>query len=456
MAVVGSCMRYAALPENVAEGRALNAVASCPGYTNGHAVFFMAIVLYCFLGLAIICDDFFVPALEKLSEVFHLSPDVAGATFMAAGSSAPELFTSAADTFGTENNIGMGTIVGSAMFNILVIVALAAAAADKPNMRIDWRPLTRDCVFYTLSILSLMWVFGDGVVTAFEGGMMVCGYIVYILFMTQNEKIFASRLCSPQNKYKVNPRDMAGTGETTNGDGTGETISDINGISSGGQEAPDRDVRWSAGKGDEAEGGDDGDDSPFAFPSDAPGRLWYIATLPFMVGFVLTVPDCSKKRWEKWYFVTFTMSIVWIAVLCAIMAYLATVAGCIGGIDPIIMGILVLAVGTSVPDAMGSMIVARQGEADMAIANAIGSNVFDILLGLGLPWMLKCLLYDTTVTVDKDGITESVIILLSTVLLFVLVIAVNGWMMSKKFGVTLFVMYLLYIAQTLAKAFGVF
>ena len=52
------------------------------------------------------------------------------------------------------------------------------------------------------------------------------------------------------------------------------------------------------------------------------------------------------------------------------------------------MGVVVLAVGTSIPDAMGSMIVARQGEADMAIANAVGSNVFDILLGLGLPWFL--------------------------------------------------------------------
>ena len=56
----------------------------------------------------------------------------AGATFLAAGSSAPELFTSVADTFAAEEGqggagFGLGTIVGSAMFNILVIVALSAA-----------------------------------------------------------------------------------------------------------------------------------------------------------------------------------------------------------------------------------------------------------------------------------------------------------------------------------------
>ena len=61
--------------------------------------------------LAIICDDFFVPSLEAISEKLHLSEDVAGATFMAAGSSAPELFTSVAGV-AVETDVGVGTIVG--------------------------------------------------------------------------------------------------------------------------------------------------------------------------------------------------------------------------------------------------------------------------------------------------------------------------------------------------------
>ena len=51
------------------------------------------IVLYTFLGLAIICDDYFCESLDAISDALGLSEDVAGATFMAAGSSAPELFT---------------------------------------------------------------------------------------------------------------------------------------------------------------------------------------------------------------------------------------------------------------------------------------------------------------------------------------------------------------------------
>ena len=104
-----------------------------------------------FAGLAIVCDDYFEPSLELISERLGLSDDVAGATFMAAGSSAPELFTSLSDAFFTQNNIGLGTIVGSAMFNILLIVALSAAVVGD-RVKVDWRPIVRDVGFYLGSI----------------------------------------------------------------------------------------------------------------------------------------------------------------------------------------------------------------------------------------------------------------------------------------------------------------
>lgn len=61
--------------------------------------------------MAVVCDDFFVPSLEVISEKMQLSEDVAGATFMAAGSSAPELFTSLMGVL-QETDVGVGTIVG--------------------------------------------------------------------------------------------------------------------------------------------------------------------------------------------------------------------------------------------------------------------------------------------------------------------------------------------------------
>lgn len=65
----------------------------------------------CFSAVAIVCDDFFVPTLEGISEKLELSEDVAGATFMAAGSSAPELFSSIAGV-ALNSDVGVGTITG--------------------------------------------------------------------------------------------------------------------------------------------------------------------------------------------------------------------------------------------------------------------------------------------------------------------------------------------------------
>ena len=72
-------------------------------------------VLYMFAALAIVCDEFFVPSLEVITEKLSISQDVAGATFMAAGGSAPELFTSIIGVFVAHSDVGIGTIVGSAV-----------------------------------------------------------------------------------------------------------------------------------------------------------------------------------------------------------------------------------------------------------------------------------------------------------------------------------------------------
>ena len=96
-----------------------------------------------FGALALVCDDYFVPSLEQITNKLHMGSDVAGATFMAAGSSAPELFTSIIGVFITKSDIGLGTIVGSAVFNILFIVAMCGLFAGTVLRLTPW-PLLRD------------------------------------------------------------------------------------------------------------------------------------------------------------------------------------------------------------------------------------------------------------------------------------------------------------------------
>merc|ERR1719361_2748301 len=91
----------------------------------------------------------------------------------------------------------------------------------------------------------------------------------------------------------------------------------------------------------------------------------------------------------------------------------ANKAGALLGISTAVMGLTFCAAGTSVPDCMCSMIVARQGKGDMAISNVFGSNVFDILIAMAVPWALHYQLMGTRslLKLDAHGFHSAIIIL---------------------------------------------
>lgn len=66
-----------------------------------------------------------------------------------------------------------------------------------------------------------------------------------------------------------------------------------------------------------------------------------------------------------------------------------TIIGATLGIPDTVMGMTFVAAGVSIPDALSSIAVIKEGYGDMAVSNAVGSNVFDILVCLGLPWFIQ-------------------------------------------------------------------
>merc|ERR1740139_188956 len=118
-------------------------------------------MLYSFYLLARICDGHLTTALEFIVERIQLSEDVAGATFLAMASSAPELFTSLLTTFVVPSASGAGNIVGSAVFNLLVIIGVVPVFAGG-SLKIWWYPTARDAIFYSISIAELGLVLLDG------------------------------------------------------------------------------------------------------------------------------------------------------------------------------------------------------------------------------------------------------------------------------------------------------
>lgn len=144
-------------------------------------------IIYMFSGLALVCDEFFVPSLEIIIMKFNIPEDVAGATFMAAGGSAPEFFTSLVGVFFARNAIGFGTIVGSAVFNILFVIGVVGLLS-KGVLLLTWWPTFRDTIFYLIHLGFLIGFFQDGLMNWYESLALFILYILYVLFMFVNSR----------------------------------------------------------------------------------------------------------------------------------------------------------------------------------------------------------------------------------------------------------------------------
>jgi len=363
-------------------------------------------IYYMFWGLAIVCDDYFVASLEEISEALGLSPDVAGATFMAAGSSAPELFTSLMGVFAVKNDVGVGTIVGSAVFNLCCIIG-GTAVFTPGTLVIDWKPITRDTIFYAISIAAMIYVLVDGTVTTSEAAGLVATYFLYVLVMYYNQSM------------------MVAIDNCCGKSGAASADSEFD------------------GKGGEEE------------EEDEAGPISKAISAPLSVLFENTIPDCTKEDKKDKYVVTFLSSIFWIGVLSFYMVEWASKLGCILNIHPAIMGCTLLAAGTSVPDAIGSLLVAKQGKGDMAVSNAIGSNVFDILLGLGIPWTLNGLIYGISLDVDSDNLVPLSLILIGTLAAVYIVALLSGFRLSTPVGIFFISLYFGFVGYNLLHEFHI-
>ena len=80
------------------------------------------------------------------------------------------------------------------------------------------------------------------------------------------------------------------------------------------------------------------------------------------------------------------------AGLAYFLVWLVVIVGFTLNIRESIMGLTVLAFGSSIEEIFSAIVMTRRGHPEMAIAGSIGSNVFDILMGLGIPWLFRNLM----------------------------------------------------------------
>ncbi|XP_022694633.1 sodium/potassium/calcium exchanger Nckx30C-like isoform X5 [Varroa jacobsoni] len=539
---------------------------------QGAVILHITGLVYMFVALAIVCDEFFIPALDVITEKLAISEDVAGATFMAAGGSAPELFTSVIGVFISFDDVGIGTIVGSAVFNILFVISMCAIFS-KSVLQLTWWPLFRDVSFYSIILIILIVFFRDNVIHWWEALILLSCYAAYVTFMKYNANVekFVKKFTNRNKVTRVGSTDqLMPQGEqrkhstatelrnlrTLQGVALGENAAtadasvdaeaelkatevdrdvergrlspnarrrrmsvptihggggkfrhgllqllihsidplhehegkvdekasqlhtiaslgvllDATGPGSSGSPTPtplngsaggagsgagtrlgssaykdstrrttlDNNIDFQVGPGageekamppveeslktssslNEAAHPDSGYNSAaqqaaqrireetieeameeaakplsIAWPDTWRERLNYVALAPIIFPLWLTLPDVRREEKRKYVAGLFLGSIIWIAVFSYLMVWWATVVGDTFGIPSEVMGLTFLAAGTSIPDLITSVLVARKGFGDMAVSSSVGSNIFDVAVGLPLPWFLSCLVF---------------------------------------------------------------
>ncbi|KJE88835.1 sodium/calcium exchanger protein [Capsaspora owczarzaki ATCC 30864] len=155
---------------------------------NGGVVLYIIGVLYMFFAQAIVCDEFLVPSLDLFVSTLNIPDDVAGASILAAGQGAPELFTSIIGIFIAKSDIGFGTVLGSSAYKAVMIIGIVAFATRK-ILRVRRWPVLRDSIFYAGALALLFIFFRDKRVQWWEAVVLVSSFIVYVLFMAFNRNL---------------------------------------------------------------------------------------------------------------------------------------------------------------------------------------------------------------------------------------------------------------------------
>ncbi len=232
---------------------------------------------------------------SRIALSFGLSPLVVGLTIVAFGTSAPEVAISVGAALHSANDIAIGNVVGSNIFNILMIIGVSALIAP---LAVHTQLIRQEVPIMIGASLLLLVVMLDGRLSRVDAGILLGLLILYVSFLVRQAR--------------------AETRETK--EIYADAVADHH--------------RWD--------------------------RHWSVQLLLIFVGLGLLV---IGSNWLVDASVAFARAM---------------------GVSDLVIGLTIIAAGTSMPEFATSVLAAIRGERDIAIGNCVGSNTFNILGCLGI------------------------------------------------------------------------
>jgi len=282
----------------------------------------------------------FVSGLGSLAKRFNVPESVVGASVAAMVSSAPEMGTSIFSVVEGHPDIGIGTIIGSAIFNISLLIALSFWVR---KCVLDEKVLKRDGAYYLFVVIVTIVTIMDGVLTQWEALTWFLLYVVYFIWLFRDA---ITGKFVPKEEFEYVPTKKA---------------------------------------------------------------VFYTG---IGIGGIALTADVMVRST-----VHITNSL---------------------GISEALFSLIIIAIATSIPDLFVSVEAARNGMGSLAVSNAVGSNIFDILAGIGLPFSF------VAATSVYGNIGLSAIYLLVSVFVFLGVITFRK-SLGKKEACVLAAVYLSYL-----------
>lgn len=288
--------------------------------------------------------DFFVEGSSSLARILKIPSVIIGLTIVAIGTSAPEASVSINAALVGSNDIAISNVVGSNIFNGLVVVGVCAVlAAFSTNTDI----LKRDMPLNILVSAILCVMFLDGHLNRLEGILLLLGMLLYL----------CSMICSALKSRETTPL--------------------------------------------------------------IPTRSFPVSLLSIAGGLIAVILGGNLV----------------VDQACIIASH--------WGVSQNFIGLTIIAIGTSLPELVTSIVATRKGDSGLALGNAIGSNLFNILFILGASAVISPL------NIQNESIIDCILLTGSAVLLYVF--ARSHRKMSRMEGVVCIFLYIAYTAYLMIR-----
>lgn len=336
------------------------------------------------LGVIIVLKgaDWLTDGAVNIATRFGVSQMVIGLTIVAMGTSMPEFCVSMVSALKGTPDLAVGNVVGSNTLNTLLIVGCSALVAP---IMVKRSSVKRDIPFAVVASLLMLLFCLDGAIGRVDAAVLFAGFCLF-MFVTL--------------KYAKTTEGPAAA-VATSGAATTTGISEASTSQPSSSEASSSET-----SAQEA--------------SQASGTSMLKAVVMLVVGLLCLIAG-SNMFVDNASFVASSL-----------------------GVSDAVIGLTIVAGGTSMPELATSMVSAKKGNSDIAIGNVIGSNVFNILMIIGITGLVK--------PMHIAGITTLDLIMMLASMLLMWFFCRTTYKVKRWEGAVLTIIYLAYLTWLIMNA----